>query len=490
MGGLINALRSITSGVAQAAGNQTAHDDLQKQMADSQQKQAQEQQQAIGPHTQALIQLRNEQMQLVDPKTGQPAKGYEQQYNELTDAMQGNIHAMRTILHPDHNPSPVEHFAQHMTDKLHLTNGLKRANDQTRMQDQGNEQDRQQTQTFQQGAPSQGVAGLNPDEQAQAVRIKAGLTPKDTTEQERFTADYLKRNPGKNLEDALRSYTDATTKDTSGNKPAQEPKPLESGGIMYGVSDPSTGKQYLASQMNDPATPQNIKEIWKTIQDSQTAKKADADKKEQDRDNHFIEAQKNIADRMGRSEEWQAKMADYREQLAGYKTMDQSANKTQTDADTFAAQYKDPNTPDKAAVDTSLLTTYTSVLAQGGRKTQSEIALARNIGDLALNLKTKAYKAFHGGELPPELRKMYLDYINSAAKTQREDANKVKPEPPSVSVPEGPKTKALKEAKSGGGWKPPTDAPAAPKADNKVLKADGKVIAKSKGGQWVDPNAN
>lgn len=38
-----------------------------------------------------------------------------------------------------------------------------------------------------------------------------------------------------------------------------------------------------------------------------------------------------------------------------------------------------------------------------------------------------------------------------------------------------------------GTWKAPADAPPAPSIDGKVLKADGKVIAKSQGGQWVQP---
>lgn len=300
---------------------------------------------------------------------------------------------------------------------------------------------------------------LSTADQAKAARIKAGLEPN----------------------------ADTTYKtDNAPAKPVQEPKPLESGGVLYGVSDPSTGKQYLASQMNDPNTPQNIKEIWKTVQGAQAQKKQEADKKEEDRDKRFLESQANIASRMGRTEEWQAKMADYREQLAEYKPLSTQAEKTQELADTYAAQYQQPG--NHSATDTALLTDYTSVLAQGGRKTQAEIALARNIGNFELNTEQKI-KKFTTGELPEELRKMYLDYIQSAAKTQRDDANKIKPEPPSVSVPEGPKTKALKQ-QAKGGWTAPADAPPAPKADGKVLKADGKVIAVSKGGQWVEPSAH
>jgi hypothetical protein len=38
-----------------------------------------------------------------------------------------------------------------------------------------------------------------------------------------------------------------------------------------------------------------------------------------------------------------------------------------------------------------------------------------------------------------------------------------------------------------GGWSAPVDAPSAPREDGKVLKSDGKVIAKSQGGKWVQP---
>jgi hypothetical protein len=42
-------------------------------------------------------------------------------------------------------------------------------------------------------------------------------------------------------------------------------------------------------------------------------------------------------------------------------------------------------------------------------------------------------------------------------------------------------------AASGGGFKVPDGAPAAPKEDDKLLKMNGAVVAKSKGGQWVAP---
>ena len=66
------------------------------------------------------------------------------------------------------------------------------------------------------------------------------------------------------------------------------------------------------------------------------------------------------------------------------------------------------------------------------------------------------------------------------------------PIPDDLDVPsstlEGPKTKALRQVRARtSGWKPPEDAPPAPKENGHKLKADGKVIAVSNGGQWVEP---
>jgi len=50
-----------------------------------------------------------------------------------------------------------------------------------------------------------------------------------------------------------------------------------------------------------------------------------------------------------------------------------------------------------------------------------------------------------------------------------------------------PAETAAPKAESTKGFSVPKGAPAAPKEDGKVLKMDGKVIARSKGGQWVAP---
>jgi hypothetical protein len=286
-------------------------------------------------------------------------------------------------------------------------------------------------------------------------------------------------------------YVKAGAESTT-EKPKKGLKLLGSEMMPYGVIDQDSGQQYLASQLgpNGDASAE-AKQIWQTVQSEIRAKQDAIDKKDDERDRRFLQQQAAIAERMGRTEQFQMFMADFREQEGVYKALDQQAQKTQTLANTYEAQYKDPNT-NKSAVDTALLTDYTSVLAQGGRKTQAEINMARNIGSFSLNLQQKLKKAATG-ELPDELRKMYLDYIKSAAKTQREDADKAKPSltMPNMGGPEGPTTKKNRAAqKNSTRWTAPADAPPAPKEDGKFLKADGKIVAVSKGGEWTDPNAH
>jgi hypothetical protein len=153
---------------------------------------------------------------------------------------------------------------------------------------------------------------------------------------------------------------------------------------------------------------------------------------------------------MGRSEEWQVQMAGYREGLGEYKKQNDLANQSEEMANNYKSQYADPNTP-KAATDTALVADYTTVLARGGRKNKAELEMARNIGDLETNAKTWMFKKFHGGELPPELRNLYLDYIDASAKSQRKEADSLKPDPPTVGYAQGPKTKQLQDSRGGGG---------------------------------------
>jgi hypothetical protein len=490
MGGLLDAVRSITGGVAQAAGNQSAHDDLQAQVQRDRQAKQQQLQLQIAPLSEAL---RADQTRLAlyanpdDPT--KPLAGKEAEYKQTLDRMTSTIGQMRGLYGgKPQGANPVEAGVGNLLDSLHITNHLKNHVAQVRAENAK----KYAGQTSSMATSYAGAVPPNPLIVKQVQAQQAGASPaeieamknpltrpQDKTDQDKFVNDYLQRNPSKTREDAVRAWTDATTKDTSASKPDA---PLEAGGVPYGVR--VGGAEYPASTLGPNGTaPPQAKEMWKTIKDAQAQKRADEQKKEDETNERFLRSQQDIAARMGQSENFQAQMAGYREQLSNYKTQDANADNTQTLADTYEAQYKQPG--NHSATDTALLTDYTSVLAKGGRKTQAEIQLARNIGSFELNLEQKLKKATTG-ELPDELRKMYLDYINAAAKTQREDADKLKPEPPTIGVPEGPKTKALR-ATARGGWTPPAGAPAAPKQDGKLLKADGKVIAKSRGGNWVEP---
>lgn len=74
----------------------------------------------------------------------------------------------------------------------------------------------------------------------------------------------------------------------------QAAEPLEKGGVIYGVKDPATGREYLASEMSSPSTPQNVKEIYKTITAAQDQKEGDKRTHEQRMATQFQQSQERI----------------------------------------------------------------------------------------------------------------------------------------------------------------------------------------------------
>jgi hypothetical protein len=438
--------RGAAKGFAEAAGNQDAANDLQKQQDDAKAAKAQKLKMQIAPLSLAAHGIQAQLAPLIDPATGKPRAGQEDRFNDLQDQLSDIIQKQRMILHPPprEDPHGLGYLIHTATDKAHITKHAvqtARAAQSAKVNayyDQNRAAGAQGAATATQAVvPGQ----LSPTEERQAALVKAGIEPKavDKPVLKQYkladgTVAWLDASHPENLP------AGASALEPGAAKTAPTVKPLESGGVPYGVE--ADGKTYLASQMTDPATPQNVKDTWKTIQDAKAAKQAEEDKKEADRDKRFLETQAAIAGRMGQSEAFQAQMADYREGLGVYKGLDAQARKTQELADTYSAQYAQPG--NHSATDTALLTDYTSVLAAGGRKTQAEINLARNIGNFKLNWEQRL-KKLRTGELPDELRKMYLDYISSAAKTQRDDADKAKPDLPQVGRGfEGPKTKSLK----------------------------------------------
>jgi hypothetical protein len=208
-------------------------------------------------------------------------------------------------------------------------------------------------------------------------------------------------------------------------------KPLEAGGAPYGVEDIGSGVTYLQSQMNLPTTPAPVKEAWNSIQTAIKAKADAAQRKEDESNERQLRSIQAIASRMGQSEQFQEQMASYREGLGEFKKLDQDARDAQSSYDMQAAASQLPG--NKSAFDTALITDYTRVLSKGGRMTQAEIKFAQQVGSLGLRAD-RAMSLAASGQLPPKLRKMYLDYLKARAGSMRKEADDAKPDMPTVSV--------------------------------------------------------
>ena len=288
---------------------------------------------------------------------------------------------------------------------------------------------------------------LSPEDRAKAERIKAGLDPRAGTE----TQDMKPYR----LADGSIAYVNVKDPKSipQGATPilpnADQPKgaaPLESGGVTYAVRG-ADGKEYFASDLGPHGdAPPEAKQLWNTMQDAKKAKQDEEDKKERERQDRFIEGQRAIADRLGQSEQFQADMASFRSDETTYRALDKQARDAEESADLYSKEATIPG--NKSAFDKSLITDYTSILAKGGRKTQAEIAFAQTIGTLEDRFKKKITE-FREGELPVDMRKLYVDYLKTRAESLRKEADEAKPTPPEVRTPEGPKTKALKEKASG-----------------------------------------
>lgn len=514
--GVLDALRSVTSGVAQAAGADGAHDDLQAQLAASKLKQQQAQQFQLAPLSMALKADHDRLALYADPSDPSKAvAGHEDEYNDTLNRMSDTIGQMRQVYGgkpPSEDPNGLQSTGAHLLDKLHITRDLA-SRLATRQSDKVNgyyQQNRELAGKYAEGVPVNpyiqesaqlGQAGLTPQEQQQAVRAKAGILQKDTTSEERFLDDFMRTNPGKTMADALRAYTDATTKDTSGNKAPLEPKPLEIGGVLYGVTDPSTGKQYLSSQMADPATPPYVKELWNTVQTAQTKKQTDADRKEAETQARFNQQQERL-ERMhndalanlgswsvvegedGKTQLLNSKSGETKEAPAGlHKSGFYVKNIAPLEAANLNMQQYMDEKQFSGSGDLSLQHEFFTATqpSSGFRMTGAQQKRLDDGRDWINSRKGEIYHALYGTWFTPEQRQELVKTAQEAI------ANKKKVLSASSG---GPATNNLRQIQSGQGWAPPADAPPAPKEDNKVLKADGKVIAKSKGGQWVNPSAN
>ncbi len=126
-----------------------------------------------------------------------------------------------------------------------------------------------------------------------------------------------------------------------------------------------------------------------------------------------------------------------------------------------------------ASSDQELIYAWVRSNVQGaGRMTQAEFRQAAATGSLPLRAQT-AWERAKSGRLPPELEQMMFADIKRSFETATRIVGDMKA--------------GLQTPGNTPAWSPPPDAPLAPKEDGKVLKTNGQIIARSKGGQWVQP---
>lgn len=224
MGGLVGALRGGLAGLNEAAGNpQTAQQLYDRNTQDRNNRL----QMALTPLQEAL---RADQTRLAlyanpdDPT--KPLAGKKAEYKATHDRMAQTIGQIRGLFgQKPQGPNPVEAALGNVADKLHITNHLKNLVAQKRADAAAKYQGQNQQMAsdygtaamppvnpYQQSEAQMRAAGFSEPDIQQAMRAKAGLLPKDTTEQERFITNYKAQHPGTTEEQALHAYTAATAK--------------------------------------------------------------------------------------------------------------------------------------------------------------------------------------------------------------------------------------------------------------------------------------
>lgn len=229
-------------------------------------------------------------------------------------------------------------------------------------------------------------------------------------------------------------------------------KAMEQGGAAFGIQDQDTGKQYLPAQLTPTGdAPPEAKSMWGTIIKQQADKQAATEAKEKAAQDKLDAEEQRQRERFAHEDARVAKMeqngydmADYREQLTTYRTLDTSARQSVAQVQSLKDQYAQPG--NKAVADNELQNFYTTVVQKGGRKTAAELALTTKIGSWGMNAEMLAKKAATG-ELPDQLRKDLLHGMEMVAKEQQVSAQAAKPERPDA----GSKGKTAKKAKSSDG---------------------------------------
>ena len=274
-----------------------ASDNTQRNIQQSNQNIVNDQQRSTLPYSMAIKGLQDKLATIDKDKDPQA-------YNDTVDQIQGNIHAIRQIFHPDAKLGAADWLQTHTTDRMHITNHDQRVKDLAAQNAVGATQDHNQAQAFSQAtqpdaasqyaALFQRVTGrpMNDDEKMQYAQKQGGIAPPPAaSETEQFVAQYKKEHPNAGVEEALRAHTEATTKETT----AKGYTPMEAGGVYYGVKGPH-GEQYMpdANGKFPDGTPPEVAAVHQTITAAQAKKQADAQKNHDDINSRFAQS---LADR-------------------------------------------------------------------------------------------------------------------------------------------------------------------------------------------------
>lgn len=464
----------------------------------------------MAPLSQALQADQTRLALYADPNDpSKPIAGKEKEYQQTIDRMTGTIGQMRGILgQKPGGPNPVEVGVGDVLDKLHITNHLKAHVAQTRQaaQDKFAGQNSTMAGQYATGAPPNELsqyrqqleaAGLSAPDIEEAVRRKAGLIQKTNYKNivgpnnERATIDL-------NSQQIPAGWTLAGVTSTN-----QSVKPIRSGQVTVGFT--YNGKPYFKTDMDKPDTPPEVKEAFGALSQGEQDLIA---QREKDRHEQYAEMEKR--QRISLSAAMQRTIYQFQNSLASKQAGIADGLVGKQEQQYYAAQdlqqkmqslLPDAMAGNQQAMVAILADHIAMTTHQPGASMRPTMTLFKEAADSQpwLQSYTKYLNSSGDGSLellkgivlsPEQIQNMVdlAPIVTAAEKNtldqmQQDLGSTANPTPAQLQGPTTTKNRAAQK----GGWSPPADAPAAPKQDGKLLKADGKVVAKSQGGNWVQP---
>ena len=318
-----------------------------------------------------------------------------------------------------------------------------------------------------------------------------------------FKKNMLPQFPPDQQARKLNEYIDHINGITQGQeKPPKGMKAMEQGGVFFGIEDQDSGKQYLKAQLEPGGdAPPEAKQMYQAVQKGAADKVAQQDKKEK-------ESEERQERQFGHALQMQSiglqkalELGDYREAKKEVTKSDEQYQSSVDRASTMDKAAALAKKGDQQAMFAVLSNHIAMTLQQQSVSARPTKAMFEEAAG-SLPFMQKITKSFDGdGYLSgltlsqDQIDKM-VQLAHDKVDTQKDHVDRVKAEY-QESLQPAPLTGAKKVGQilpktgakpvNGSGWPPPAGAPEAPKEDGKVLKADGKVVAKSKGGQWGPP---